>query len=423
MRAFDAAGNRSGLSASAGATTPAAPSTTTSTFAPTADAYVAEATSSTNFGTSTTLRVDAGTDPDVESYIRFPVTGLTGSIQSAKLRLWVGTDTTANGPAVYTTASTWSEGSITWANRTARVGTGTDDKGSIPTNSWVEYNVASLIGGNGTYDFVLAGTSTDGINFSSREASTNKPQLVIVTQASGDTENPTDPSSLSATPTSGTRVDLSWTGSTDNTAVTNYEIFRNGSLLTTVGNVTSYADTSAVNATTYDYKVRAVDGAGNRSGFSNTASATTPDTQNPTPPTQVNATASSPTQVDLTWTAGTDNVGVTNYEIYRDNTPAHDRWSGDQLHRFGREPVDDVCVSTEGRGRGRQPLRVQQLVVGNHACADRRREPDGPDRSDGDRREPRRGSTSRGRPRSTTSRRHELRDLPWGLAARRRSAT
>ncbi len=318
VRAFDAAGNRSGLSASAGATTPAAPSTTTSTFAPTADAYVAEATSSTNFGTSTTLRVDAGTDPDVESYIRFPVTGLTGSIQSAKLRLWVGSDATANGPAVYTTASTWSEGSITWANRTARVGTGTDDKGSIPTNSWVEYNVASLIAGNGTYDFVLAGTSTDGINFSSREATTNKPQLVIVSQTSNDTENPTDPSSLSATPTSGTRVDLSWTGSTDNTGVTNYEIFRNGSLLTTVGNVTSYADTSAVNATTYDYKVRALDGAGNRSGFSNTASATTPDTtQDPLPPSNLVATVITATRVDLSWTAGSDNVGVTNYEIFR----------------------------------------------------------------------------------------------------------
>ncbi len=320
VRAFDAAGNRSGLSASATATTPAAPSTTTSTFAPTADAYVAEATPSTNFGTATILRVDAGTDPDVETYIRFPVTGLSGSIQSAKLRLWVGTDSTANGPAVYTTGSTWSEGSITWATRTARVGTGTDDKGSIPTNSGVEFNVASLIAGNGTYDFVLAGTSTDGINFSSREATTNKPQLVIVTQGSGDTENPSDPSLLSATPTSGTRVDLSWTGSADNTAVTNYDIFRNGSLLTTVGNVTTYADTSAVNATTYDYKVRAVDGAGNRSGFSNTASATTPDTQNPTPPTQLNASSVSSTQVDLTWTAGTDNVGVTNYEIYRDAT-------------------------------------------------------------------------------------------------------
>jgi chitodextrinase len=320
VRAFDAAGNRSALSASAGATTPAAPTTTTSTFAPTADAYVAEATASTNFGTSTTLRVDAGTDPDVETYIRFPVTGLTGAIQSAKLRLWVGSDATGNGPAVYTTASTWSEGSITWATRTARVGTGTDDKGSIPTNSWVEFNVASLIAGNGTYDFVLAGTSTDGINFSSREAASNKPQLVIVTQGPTDSENPSDPSSLSATPTSGTRVDLSWTGSTDNTAVTNYDIFRNGSLLTTVGNVTSYADTSVAHATTYDYKVRAVDGAGNRSGFSNTSSVTTPtDTENPTAPTQVNASASAATRIDLTWTAGTDDVGVTNYEIYRDD--------------------------------------------------------------------------------------------------------
>jgi chitodextrinase len=318
VRAFDAAGHRSAFSNTANATTPAAPST--ATFAPTADAQVQEANASTNYGTSTTLRVDAGTDPDVESYLRFAVSGLTGAVQTAKLRLWVGTDGTANGPAVFTTAGTWSESTITWSNRTARVGSGVDDKGSIPTNAWVEFNVVSLVTGNGSYDLVLAGTSTDGINFSSREATTNRPELVITTTAgSGDTENPTNPTGLSATPTSGTRIDLSWTASTDNTAVINYEVYRNGALLTTVGAVTSYADTTVVNATSYDYKLKAVDGAGNHSGFSNTASVTTPDTAAPSNPGSLNATAFSATRVDLTWVASTDNVGVTNYEIYRDD--------------------------------------------------------------------------------------------------------
>src|SRR5690606_16827264 len=41
------------------------------------------------------------------------------------------------------------------------------------------------------------------------------------------------------------------------------------------------------------------------------------DTEAPTAPTNLTATAVAPTQVDLAWTASTDNVGVTGYDIYR----------------------------------------------------------------------------------------------------------
>jgi hypothetical protein len=43
------------------------------------------------------------------------------------------------------------------------------------------------------------------------------------------------------------------------------------------------------------------------------------DTQAPTVPQNLNATAVSDDQIDLTWQASTDNVGVTGYNIYRDN--------------------------------------------------------------------------------------------------------
>ena len=113
------------------------------TFTATADAQVQEANASTTFGTSTALRVDAGADPDVESYLRFAVSGVSGSVQTATLRLWV-TSATANGPAVYTTDNTWSETTITWANRPARTGSGVDDKASVPSGAWVDFNVTSL---------------------------------------------------------------------------------------------------------------------------------------------------------------------------------------------------------------------------------------------------------------------------------------
>jgi chitodextrinase len=66
--------------------------------------------------------------------------------------------------------------------------------------------------------------------------------------------------------------------------------------------------------------VKAVDAAGNLSAASNTATATTPagaDTQAPSTPAALSATAASSSQINLSWTASTDNVGVTGYRVYR----------------------------------------------------------------------------------------------------------
>src|SRR5262249_31069129 len=82
---------------------------------------------------------------------------------------------------------------------------------------------------------------------------------------------------------------------------------------------TSFIDTGLTPGTTYLYRVRATDAAGNLSGYAGPATTTTtaPDTQNPSAPTALGATAASGTQVNLAWTASTDNVGVTGYRIER----------------------------------------------------------------------------------------------------------
>jgi len=81
----------------------------------------------------------------------------------------------------------------------------------------------------------------------------------------------------------------------------------------------SYSDPGLTAGTSYSYRVRAVDGAGNLSGYSNVATAVPPDTTVPSTPTGLAATAASNTQINLTWNASTDNVGVTGYRVYRCN--------------------------------------------------------------------------------------------------------
>ncbi|MGH3430583.1 MAG: fibronectin type III domain-containing protein, partial [Mycobacteriales bacterium] len=98
---------------------------------------------------------------------------------------------------------------------------------------------------------------------------------------SGDTQPPTAPSSLSATALSSSQINLSWTASTDNVGVTGYRIERcqgtGCSSFTQIGTTTAttYSSGGLVASTSYSYRVRATDGAGNLSPYSNTATATT----------------------------------------------------------------------------------------------------------------------------------------------------
>jgi hypothetical protein len=83
---------------------------------------------------------------------------------------------------------------------------------------------------------------------------------------------------LTAAAPSANRVDLTWTASTDNVAVTGYRIYRNGGTtpIGTVGGAAlTYSDPTVTGATAYTYQVSAVDAAGNESPKA-TASITTP---------------------------------------------------------------------------------------------------------------------------------------------------
>jgi glucose/arabinose dehydrogenase/PKD repeat protein/fibronectin type 3 domain-containing protein len=134
-----------------------------------------------------------------------------------------------------------------------------------------------------------------------------------------DSSAPTAPAGLAATPASGSRIDLNWTASTDDVGVAGYKVFRDGTQVADI-TATSYSDTELDDGTAYSYTVRAYDAAGNTSAASNTATATTLDATPPSVPADLAAQAVSSTQVNLSWSASSDNVGVTGYKVFRDDT-------------------------------------------------------------------------------------------------------
>src|SRR5439155_1556079 len=81
---------------------------------------------------------------------------------------------------------------------------------------------------------------------------------------------------------------------------------------------TSYSDTGLAPSTSYSYQVTAVDAAGNVSTASAPGTAGTPaDTTPPSAPAGLTATAASESDVNVSWAASPDDVGVTGYQVER----------------------------------------------------------------------------------------------------------
>jgi fibronectin type 3 domain-containing protein len=137
-----------------------------------------------------------------------------------------------------------------------------------------------------------------------------------------DNMKPTPPTTVTAVANTTAKVTVSWSGATDNVGVTGYRVFRDGAKIDEVTG-SSYVDTTVSPDSSYSYRIVALDAAGNSSDQSAAATASTtgaPDGTAPTQPGGLSGTAVSSSQVNLAWTASTDNVGVTGYKVYRNGT-------------------------------------------------------------------------------------------------------
>lgn len=145
----------------------------------------------------------------------------------------------------------------------------------------------------------------------------NNANFTITSIVNTDTTAPTA-SILSASGTTTTSTNLSWTAATDNIGIASYDVYQNGTLRTTT-NATTLSVTGLNASTAYNFYVKAKDAAGNVSTASNTVNITTLTPADTTAPTTSTLSASGTTtsSTNLSWTIATDNIGVSGYDIYQ----------------------------------------------------------------------------------------------------------
>jgi Endonuclease I len=135
-----------------------------------------------------------------------------------------------------------------------------------------------------------------------------------------DTQAPTAPTNLAVASTSTASVNLTWTASTDNIAVSSYKIYVDG-VYKASSSTNSATVSGLMQGTTYNFYVVATDAAGNESPQSNTATGTTlTDTVAPTAPTNLAVTSVGTNNIAVQWNAATDNIGVAAYDVYVNGT-------------------------------------------------------------------------------------------------------
>ncbi len=195
--------------------------------------------------------------------------------------------------------------------------------------SYGVYLDGSAVGSPTSTFFTVTGLTcgvTYGIAVDAVDAKGNrsgKASLSASTASCPDTSAPTSPLFPVASNVTASSVTVSWLAASDNVGVTGYGVYRGTTRLATIVEpMLSYTFTNLACNTGFTFGVDAFDAAGNTSAKS-TVSATTsacPDTVKPSAPSGLAASSISQIGLTFSWTASTDNVGVTGYTVYRNGT-------------------------------------------------------------------------------------------------------
>lgn len=135
-----------------------------------------------------------------------------------------------------------------------------------------------------------------------------------------DKTPPATPAAPTTTAIGPTVINLAWTADTDNVGVSAYNLYRNGTLLSTTSQLLYY-DSGLVPGESYTYRLTAVDASGNVSGMSAPLIVETIDTTPPSVPTNLVVTNVTAESISISWKLSTGIGGVEGYRILFGTTP------------------------------------------------------------------------------------------------------
>jgi len=159
------------------------------TFAPNADAYTSADKPTRNYGTATTIR--AGASPIRNGYLRFALSGLSDPVTKATLQVYARSNSSTGITLHGVSDSSWSETGITYVNAPP-INASVATSGTMTSGTWVSLDATPLVKGNGTISVALKTTSSSSKTLDSREAS-NKPRLIVETTPATTTDPPPTP--------------------------------------------------------------------------------------------------------------------------------------------------------------------------------------------------------------------------------------
>ncbi len=224
------------------------------------------------------------------------------------------TDTTAPQAALTSPAAGTSLSGIVTVSANA-----TDD---TAINKVEFYDGAGLIGTDTTFPYSISwdtsalSAGTHNLTAKAYDTASNTATSAAVATTKPDTTAPSTPANIHASAATSTTITVAWNASTDNVSVTGYNIYRNGTFITTSASL-SYLDTGRSVSTSYTYAVSAYDAAANTSGQGSASLSTTADTTAPSVPGGLSASNKTATAQRINWSASSDDVGTTGYEVYR----------------------------------------------------------------------------------------------------------
>ncbi len=132
-----------------------------------------------------------------ESYLRFEVTGVTGEIAAAVLRLH-GRQAGRSGGNLHVLQQPWREKEVTWLSKPAVTTPPIGRLHAVQAGQWHAFDLAGVINGNGTFDLALIGAGERPVSFDSRESLNSQPELIVAT-AAADSGRPPVISNLTST--------------------------------------------------------------------------------------------------------------------------------------------------------------------------------------------------------------------------------